>query len=129
MVADRIAEIRLGVAARKTLEEQLVFACETWVLGAYELVRDYPDAQDLFDLKVLPVRESHEAFEALIADIIRQPLIDSRLDVPEHLFAATISNAVKGFKDMAQDNAALCEQVRALQRLIEWRVQNQHDEL
>ena len=114
MVADRIAEIRLGVAARKTLEEQLVFACETWVLGAYELVRDYPDAQDLFDLKVLPVRESHQAFEALIADIIRQPLADSRLDIPEHLFAAVISNAVKGFKDMAQDNAALCDQVKAL---------------
>lgn len=114
MVADRIAEIRVGVAEREALQDKLAFACETWVLGAYELVRDYPDAQDLFDLKVLPVRESYEAFEGLIAEIIRQPLADSDLEVSENALAAMISSAIKGFKDMATDNAALCDLVRAL---------------
>lgn len=114
MVADRIDEIRLGVAERDTLQDKLSFACETWVLGAYELVRDYPDAQDLFDLKVLPVRESYEAFDALIAEIVRQPLLESDLTISEAVFAAMISSAIKGFKDMAQDNATLCELVRAL---------------
>lgn len=114
MVSDRIDEIRLGVAERDALQDKLSFACETWVLGAYELVRDYPDAQDLFDLKVLPVRESYEAFEALIAEIIRQPLRESDLNISEAVLAAMISSAIKGFKDMAQDNATLCELVRAL---------------
>lgn len=114
MVADRIGEIRVGVAEREALQDKLAFACETWVLGAYELVRDYPDAQDLFDLKVLPVRESYDAFEGLIAEIIRQPLADSDLEISEAALAAMISSAIKGFKDMATDNAALCDLVRAL---------------
>ena len=114
LVADKITQIEHGLTERRTFEERLVFACQTWALGSRELTGRYPNAQDLFDRSFLPVAQSYEAFEQLLESIVRDPLSTSDLTVEEHALAAMISNAVRGFADSAQDQDELCGLIQSL---------------
>jgi AcrR family transcriptional regulator len=107
LVADNLARIRHGLPAWTTLNDQLRYACETWCVPGYEIVRNNPDAKDLFDLRFTPVRESYAVFEELLVEVLQTGLSGTGSDVAATELAHMIGCALKGFKDIASETPEL----------------------
>ena len=71
-----------------------------------------PTPEDMFHLSLEPVQQIYAEYERFLADILRQPLEQSGLDVREEELAHVISFSIKGFKATAHD-------VRSLRQMIE----------
>jgi len=114
MAAEKLAELRQGLAAHEDLEGRLHYACEAWTIEGYELVRGNSDAKDLFDLAIPVVRETHEAFEVFLTGLLDGPVRASASPGTPREAARMINAALKGFKDLANDADELRGMIRGL---------------
>ena len=71
------------------------------------LVQAHPDARDMFDLGFKSVCAGYQAFEDLVADILKEAVDRSALDLSPAKLARSIVYALKGFKDVAANSADL----------------------
>lgn len=100
-------EIARSLPARGGLEARLRHACLTWGVHGVELATAHPDAADLFDLRFAAVRKAYANFEALIAELIRDPVPKSTLDAAPEELARTLVYAMRGFRDAVPDADAM----------------------
>ena len=114
IVSTKLATIRDGVAALPSVEAKLSFACEVWGVEGVELVLANPNAKDVFDLSFGPVRQGYIAFQAVLVEILSEPLSRAELGVPAHELGRVILYGIKGFKEIARDVADMRLMVRAL---------------
>lgn len=114
MAAEKLAELQQGLAVHEDLEGRLHYACETWTIQGYELVRGNPDAKDLFDLAIPVVRETHAAFEEFLTGLLAGTVRVSAHSATPRETARMINAALKGFKDLASDADELRGMIRGL---------------
>jgi AcrR family transcriptional regulator len=107
MIEQKMSQIRAGISGLPTVDEKLLYACNAWAAEGYELVQAYPDAHDMFDLGFKSVCAAYQAFEDLIADILKDAVDRSALDLSPAKLARSIVYALKGFKDVAANSADL----------------------
>ncbi|MGH6614723.1 TetR/AcrR family transcriptional regulator [Sphingomonas sp.] len=105
MSADMFAAIRAGLPDHIGLEAKLRFACESWGVGGLEMVLANPDAKDMFDLCFEPVQDSYAGFQAILVDILAEPLRHAGFEITAEELARIILFSIKGFKDTAQSGA------------------------
>ena len=118
MVAEKIAAIREGLEAHTGLEAKLGFACESWGADGFDMVNENPDAKDMFDVAFEPVRDAYDVFEALIADLLSEPLAQVSCGVQAHDLARVITFGMKGFKDTAKDSADIRRMIATLVAIV-----------
>jgi AcrR family transcriptional regulator len=92
---------------RQGLEQRLTYACQTWVGGGYDRVRQFPDARDLTDLPLPPVQEAYAAFQALLAALLADATAATHWDVTAEELARLLVVAMRGFKAEAKDRGDL----------------------
>ncbi|MES0057251.1 TetR/AcrR family transcriptional regulator [Mesorhizobium sp. M0078] len=109
MIDSKLAQIRAGLVHLESLEEKLRFACNAWAAEGFELVQAHPDATDMFDLGFRSVCAGYGAFGDLLAEIVKQPLARSSLDLSPEAVARTIVFALRGFEDIATDAVSMRE--------------------
>jgi AcrR family transcriptional regulator len=107
MIETKMAQVRTGISGLPTLREKLLYACNAWAAEGYELVQAHPDARDMFDLGFESVCAGYQAFQDLIAAMVREAAGRSALGIPPAKLARAIVYALKGFKDIAVDSADL----------------------
>ena len=107
MIEAKMSQIRTGISDVPTVDEKLLFACNAWAAEGYELVQAHPDARDMFDLGFKTVCAAYQAFEDLLADILKDAVDRSALDLSRAKLARSIVYALKGFKDVATSSADL----------------------
>ena len=103
MNADQLDGVRARLATLPTLKEKLLFACRTWGAHGVELTAVHPDARDLFDVSRPSVREMYAEFETFLADLLRDELAASPLQLAPEVLARVLAYAMRGFKDSAVD--------------------------
>lgn len=113
LVADKLAEIRRGIAARETLHDKLRFACEAWGAEGFDLVQAHPDAKDMFDLGFGAVCAGYSAFEEVLSDLVAERLAATGLAMTAGELAHILVFAIKGFKDIARDGAEIRRMIAA----------------
>lgn len=106
-----IRAICAHLASLKGLEEQLTYACQTWVGGGYDQARHFPDAKDLTDLPLPPVQEAYAAFQQLLADLMADTVAASRWEVTASDLARLLVAAMRGFKGEAKDRHDLDQMI------------------
>jgi AcrR family transcriptional regulator len=107
MIEEKMSQIRTGVSHLSTVDKKLHYACNAWAAQGYELVQAHPDARDMFDLGFKSVCAGYQAFEDLIADILKDDADRSALALSSAKLARSIVYALKGFKDIAANSADL----------------------
>jgi len=114
IVSAKLAAIREGVARLRDVEAKLSLACEVWGVDGIELMLANPNAKDVFDISVAPVRDGYVEFKRVLVGILSEPLAQSKLGVPADELARVVLFAIKGFKEIARDEADMRIMVRAL---------------
>lgn len=109
LVARLINDIAAQLPDLPDLAARLGYACVTWAVAGYDLVKANPDAKDLFDLGIEPVRRGHTAFQDLLAGL----LTDGGCRTPDQT-AQMMAAALKGFKLVAEDRDELRRMTVAL---------------
>ncbi len=104
MIEAKMTQIRTGISNLPTVDGKLLYACNAWAAEGYELVQAHPDARDMFDLGFKTVCDAYQAFEDLLADILRDAVDQSALDLSPAKLARSIVYALKGFKDVASSS-------------------------
>jgi AcrR family transcriptional regulator len=107
MIEEKMSQTRTGVSHLSTIDKKLHYACNAWAAEGYELVQAHPDARDMFDLGFKSVCAGYQAFEDLIADILKDDADRSALALSSAKLARSIVYALKGFKDIAVNSADL----------------------
>jgi AcrR family transcriptional regulator len=105
--ARNLHEIRTRLAGRQGLQQQLTFACQTWVGSGYDQVRRFPDAKDLTDLPLPPVQEAYAAFQQLLVELLADAVASAHWGVPAEEVARLLVVAMRGFKAEAADRSDL----------------------
>jgi AcrR family transcriptional regulator len=118
MVADKIAEIRQSLPGCAGLDAKLRYACKSWGAEGFDLVQANPDAKDMFDRRFKAVCDGFIAFEAVLIEILEEPLRNARLDVQAGELARVIGHSIKGLKDVARDGADIRRMIDALITMI-----------
>jgi AcrR family transcriptional regulator len=98
-----LSAIRGGLAQRPTLEAKLAFACEMVIVRNFEFVRVYPDALDMFTTGFACVEAAYGRFQALLDDLIDEPLRGSGLGIATADVTRAFVAALRGFPDLATD--------------------------
>jgi AcrR family transcriptional regulator len=107
MIEEKMSQIRVGISDLSRVDEKLLYVCNAWAAEGYELVQEHPDARDMFDLGFKSVCAGYQAFEDLVADILKEAVDRSVLDLSPAKLARSIVYALKGFKDVAANSADL----------------------
>jgi AcrR family transcriptional regulator len=107
MIEEKMSQIRAGISDLSRVDEKLLYVCNAWAAEGYELVQAHPDARDMFDLGFKSVCAGYQAFEDLVADILKEAVDRSALDLSPAKLARSIVYALKGFKDVAANSADL----------------------
>jgi AcrR family transcriptional regulator len=107
MIEEKMSQVRAGISDLSTVDEKLLYVCNAWAAEGYELVQAHPDARDMFDLGFKSVCAGYQAFEDLVADILKEAADRSALDLSPAKLARSIVYALKGFKDVAANSADL----------------------
>ncbi len=102
---DSLAGIRAALPTLPTLEDKVLFACETWGAYGYDLILTNPDSKDLWDLSFAPVREIYAEFQALIAELLAEPVAASTLDASSEELARALTFSMRGLEETAKDGA------------------------
>jgi AcrR family transcriptional regulator len=105
--ARNLREIRAQLAERAGLEQQLTYACQAWIGGGYDRVRQFPDAKDFTDLPLPPVQEAYAAFQQLLAGLMADAVASTHWDVTAEEVARLLVVAMRGFKGEADDRSDL----------------------
>ena len=100
---DQFAIIRTTLPTLPTLEEKLLFACQTWGAHGVDLMAAHPDARDLFNLTFVPVQQVYARFQALIVELVRGPAAASPLHATPEELARALTFAMRGFRETALD--------------------------
>jgi AcrR family transcriptional regulator len=109
-----LAEVRVVLARKGSLDHRLRAAFDVWCVRPYELVLTAPDARDLFDssrtFAADVVDRNFAAFEQLLAGQLA-PLVraQSRVRLPAIRIARLMVGAALGFKQSAADATHLRE--------------------
>jgi AcrR family transcriptional regulator len=98
-----LAGLRAGVAEHETLEARLRYLCEAWAGAGHDRMKENPDAKDLTDPALAPVREVYAKVQGLIAEQLAEAVAASRLDITATDIAGMLVSAMRGFKEMAAD--------------------------
>ena len=98
---DQLATIRATLPTLPTLEEKLLFACQTWGTHGVDLMAAHPDARDLFDLTFVPVQQVYARFQALIVELISAPATASPLQAAPEELGRALTFAMRGFRETA----------------------------
>lgn len=112
-----LREIRAALHGLTTLEDQLLHACVAWGLHGVELAAAHPDAADLFDLRFPAVRQVYANFEALVVELIAEPVAGSARDASAAELARTLVYGMRGLR-------AVATTVEEMRRLVEVQVRN-----
>jgi AcrR family transcriptional regulator len=112
MIAAKMGEIREGLVRHRSFEGKLRFACDAWAADGYDLVRNHPDAADMFDLGFKSVCDGYDGFSELLAEILAEPMRRSQLKLSAKAIANTIVFALRGFKDRAANGAEMRDMIR-----------------
>jgi AcrR family transcriptional regulator len=105
--ARNLREIRAHLSERAGLEQQLTYACQTWIGGGYDRVRQFPDARDMTDLPLPPVQEAYAAFQQLLAELLADAVAGARWNVTSEELARLLVAAMRGLKGEAVDRSDL----------------------
>lgn len=118
LVEAKIIQIRQQLTSLPSIAEKLRWACTSWGVEGYELVRANPDARDVFDLGFCAVRDSYEVFEKLVMEILQEqwPRQSPVSTLPDA--ARMLAAAIKGFKDLAKDSEELREMIATLANMV-----------
>jgi len=118
LVETKIAQIRQQLASLPSIAEKLRWACTSWGVEGYELVRANPDASDVFNLGFCAVRDSYEVFEKLVTEILQEqwPRQGQVTALPDA--ARMLAAAIKGFKDLARDSEELRRMIASLTNMM-----------
>ena len=103
----RLRAIRSEVATLDGLERQLTYVCQEWIGGGYDQVRQFPDAKDLTDLPLPPVKEAYAAFQELLAELLADAVATTAWDTTAEELARLLIVAMRGFKGEARDRQDL----------------------
>ena len=95
--------LRQGLPQHRGLEEQLLFVCEHWAGKGYDRVKENPDAKDLTDPALPPVRAVYERLQRFIADLLADAVRRSGLRATPDQVARLIVASMRGFKEAARD--------------------------
>ena len=125
LVDAKIADIRQGLVELRTVAEKLRFACTSWGVEGFELVRANPDAKDLFDLNFTAVRDSYGIFEALVAQILQEQWPQDGNVVALSDAASMVPAAIKGFKDLARNSEELRKMIESLTAIVATQVSDE----
>lgn len=110
----KLQELGTALPGLPTLAQRLHFCCEQWAGHGYDLTQAHPDAEDVFDLAFVPVREMYAALEAFLAAILAESLAASELQCTPQELARILIFAMRGFRTIASDGAHM-RQMIALQ--------------
>ena len=110
----KLAELRTAMRGMRSFERKLHHCCEEWGSHGMELMEVHPDARDLFDITRPAVQAIYEDFIRLLAELLSEGMIGTKLKAsPSHL-ARNLAFATRGFKN-AVKNAAEMRQMIALE--------------
>jgi AcrR family transcriptional regulator len=107
MNAGTLDAIRVKLPDCPTLEAKLLLACELWGARGFDLVKENPDAKDLFDLAFEPVQEIYLVFQAFLAELLGEPVTASAVQAQPEEMARLLAWSLRGFKDMAHDGSEI----------------------
>lgn len=102
-----LAQLRENLPANGTLEEQLVFVCTEWGGRGYDRMKENPDAQDLIDPNLPPVRDVYDKLQALLAELLSDAAAQSSVAATPAQLAELLISALRGIKEMARDAVEL----------------------
>jgi AcrR family transcriptional regulator len=103
MDADLHAGLEEGLARRRSCKSRLVFVCERWIAGIYDLQQSNPEAKDMDDLAFPIVRQVYGRFVGLVARLLREGREDRiGAEAAQHL-ARVLVFAIRGFSATALD--------------------------
>ena len=114
----QLERIRAELPQQATLYDKLLLASQTWGTHGFDLMQVHPDAGDLFDLSRPAVRTMCARFEALIAELLAEPVATTALDTTAAELARTLTYAMRGFKDTAADGADMRALIAAQVALV-----------
>lgn len=123
MAAQNLNEIRQGVDRFASIEEKLQYAFEHWTVRPYELIMSAPDAKELiyccYEFSREVFEEVGAAFEAELFKLI-QPLLKANdaTSISGKMTATILRNAVRGFKDAAENAAELRRMIKGFLAIV-----------
>jgi len=103
LLEDKLIEWRVALPKMRTLGRKLQYCCGQWAGEGYDLTKAHPDARDMFDLSIAPVRAMYKRLENFLAELIRPELAASRLRTEPNELARLLIFGMRGFKDIARD--------------------------
>ena len=110
----KLAELRTAMRGMRSFERKLHHCCKEWGAHGMELMEVHPDARDLFDIARPAVQAIYEDFIRLLADLLSEGMIGTKLKASPSQLARNLAFAMRGFKD-AVNNAAEMRKVIALE--------------
>ncbi len=110
----KLAELRTVMRGMRSFERKLHHCCEEWGSHGMELMEVHPDARDLFDIARPAVQAIYEDFIILLAELLSEGMIGTKLKASPSQLARNLAFAMRGFKD-AVKNAAEIRQMIALE--------------
>jgi len=103
LLDEKLAEWRKALPKMRSLDRKLHYCCEQWAGEGYDLTKAHPDARDMFDLSIPPVRAMYKRLEHFLAELIRPTLASSRLRTEPEELARVLIFGMRGFKDIVLD--------------------------
>jgi AcrR family transcriptional regulator len=103
MGALALAQLRENLPANGPLEEQLLFVCTEWAGRGYDRMKENPDAKDLIDPSLPPVRDVYDKLQAFLAELLNDAVAQSNVTATPAQLAELLVSALRGIKEMAHD--------------------------
>ncbi|MBV9840565.1 MAG: TetR/AcrR family transcriptional regulator [Sphingomonadaceae bacterium] len=97
------AELEEGLCHIRGLRSRLIFVCERWLRGVFDLQRSTPDARDMDDLIFPVVREVYRRFVARIALLIEVESGDALGAIAITDLARLLVFGIRGYSNSAKD--------------------------
>ncbi len=114
---DSLAGIRAILPTLPTLKDRVLYACETWGAHGFDLIAANPDSRDLWNLSFVPVQKIYTEFQALIVELIAEPVAASTLEASPEELARSLTFAMRGLEETAKDGVDM-RRLIALQVIV-----------
>ncbi len=103
----KLAELKSAMRGMRSFERKLHYCCEEWGSHGMELMEVHPDARDLFDIARPAVQAIYEDFIALLAVLLSEGMVGTKLKASPSQLARNLAFAMRGFKDAAKGAAEM----------------------
>ncbi len=100
---DQLHQFHQALPRLHSLDRRLHFCCGEWGAHGFDLVRDHPDAKDLFNLSLPPVQQMYTAFIAFVSDLLAGPLKKASIETTPEELARNLVFSMRGLKETATD--------------------------